>query len=76
MLPLLVDHRLEAADRLDQSAQALQGMMDGLDRVIGALVGRRLSTVAPGVFAGQGQPIERPQYLERSAAKPTLGQWG
>jgi hypothetical protein len=35
--------------------------------------------VAPGIFAGEGRAVERPQYLEGAdgtAAGPTLGQWG
>jgi hypothetical protein len=38
-----------------------------------------LRVIAPGVFAGEGRPIERPQYLtgeEGSATGPTLGEWG
>jgi hypothetical protein len=38
-----------------------------------------LRAVAPGIFAGEGRTVERPQYLEGAdgtAAGPTLGQWG
>ena len=36
-----------------------------------------LHVVAPGIFAGEGRPMDRPQYLKDSAtAEPTLGQWG
>jgi hypothetical protein len=36
-----------------------------------------LCMVAPGIFAGEGRPMDRPQYLKDSAtAEPTLGQWG
>jgi hypothetical protein len=38
-----------------------------------------LRVVAPGVFAGEGRAVERPQYLQESASsvsEPTLGEWG
>jgi hypothetical protein len=38
-----------------------------------------LRAVAPGVFAGEGRAVERPQYLKGAngtAAVLTLGQWG
>jgi hypothetical protein len=38
-----------------------------------------LRAVAPGVFAGEGRAVDRPQYLQEAAAAaagPTLGQWG
>ena len=38
-----------------------------------------LLAVAPGVFAGEGRVVERPQYLKEAdgaAAGPTLGHWG
>jgi hypothetical protein len=38
-----------------------------------------LGAIAPSVFTGEGQAIERPQYLtgeEGSATGPTLGEWG
>jgi hypothetical protein len=38
-----------------------------------------LNVVAPGVFAGEGRAVERPQYLqesESSVSEPTLGEWG
>jgi hypothetical protein len=38
-----------------------------------------LRAVAPGVFDGEGRPVERPQYLtelEGSVTEPTLGEWG
>jgi hypothetical protein len=38
-----------------------------------------LRVVVPRVFDGEGRAVERPQYLkeaDRSAAEPTLGQWG
>lgn len=36
-----------------------------------------LHVVAPGIFAGEGRPMDRPQYLKDIATTgPTLGQWG
>jgi hypothetical protein len=36
-----------------------------------------LHVVAPGIFEGEGQEMDRPQYLRDFAtSEPTLGQWG
>ena len=38
-----------------------------------------LRVVAPGIFAGEGRPVDRPQYLSEApgvASEPTLGEWG
>jgi hypothetical protein len=36
-----------------------------------------LRVVAPGIFEGEGRPMDRPQYLKNIATTgPTLGQWG